>query len=31
MGVIVVAMTIVAMTFLLRSLDRMLQGQYADA
>lgn len=31
MGVIVVAMTIVAMTFLLRSLDRMLQGQYGDA
>jgi sorbitol/mannitol transport system permease protein len=31
LGVSVVAMTIIAMTFLLRSLDRMLQGQYGDA
>lgn len=31
MGVIVVAITIVAMTFLLRSLDRMLRGQYGEA
>jgi sorbitol/mannitol transport system permease protein len=31
MGVVVVAMTIVAMTFLLRALDRMLRGQYGDA
>ncbi|MGI8476820.1 MAG: carbohydrate ABC transporter permease [Thermomicrobiales bacterium] len=30
MGVIVVALTIIAMTFLLRALDRMLRGQYAD-
>jgi len=31
MGVIVVLLTIVAMTLLLRALDRMLRGQYADA
>jgi sorbitol/mannitol transport system permease protein len=31
MGVIVVVMTIVAMTFLLRSLDRMLRGHHGDA
>jgi len=30
MGVIIVVLTIVAMTFLLRILDRMLRGQYAD-
>ena len=30
MGTVVVAMTIVAMTFLLRALDRMLRSQYAD-
>jgi len=31
MGVMVVAFTIVAMTLLLRLLDRMLRGQYADS
>jgi sorbitol/mannitol transport system permease protein len=30
MGVIVVVLTIISMTFLLRMLDRMLRGQYAD-
>jgi len=30
MGVVVVVLTIIAMTFLLRILDRMLRGQYAD-
>lgn len=30
MGVLIVVLTIVAMTFLLRILDRMLQGQYAQ-
>lgn len=30
MGVVIVVLTIVAMTFLLRVLDRMLRGQYGD-